>query len=95
MRNDRKRRNTWARVDTKKHGSMIDEAQSIIYEENRPVDCELVENLLKGHSYVPTKVNHIIHPHMYEFNLSHYRMLFQNASALSQILIGLTCLWWI
>lgn len=95
MKNDRKRRKTWARVDTKERSSLIDDAQLIIYKENRPVDCELVENLLKGHSYVPTKVNHIICPYLYKSNPWHYRMPFQNASAWSLISICLTCLWWI
>lgn len=56
MKTDRKQRKTWARVDTDQRREAIDTARDIIYNLNRPVDCGLVENELKEHSYVPTDV---------------------------------------
>lgn len=56
MKNDRKQRETWARVDGPHRQDLIESARHIIYNMNRPVDCDRVELLLKRHSYVPTEV---------------------------------------
>lgn len=45
-----------ARIDDQTRQSLIQSARDIIYDLNRPVDSERVENLLKKHSYVPTEV---------------------------------------
>lgn len=57
MKNDRKQRKTWARIDDTQRQKKIIDAREIIYDLNRPVDCKRVEFLLKSQSYVPTEVN--------------------------------------
>jgi hypothetical protein len=57
---DTRIRVTKRRIANKKYRNKIGEARTLIYSQGRVVQSTLVEELLKGESYVPTLVSHII-----------------------------------
>lgn len=55
-KSDQSQRVTLARRDNLQYRVKISNARDIIYEQNRTVDSEYVQNILKSESLVPTEV---------------------------------------